>query len=570
MATSNVSSRVNELLEAVKKEFEDICQKTKTVEAQKDDFEYKAMISAQINEMALMKQTVMDLEMQQSKVKDRYEEEITSLKAQLEARRKEIASGVVPQSSKTKHGRNSVSFGKYGNAGPFNSDNSSKPLILNNGSSGGTPKNLRSPAIDSDGTVLAPIQTSNVDLGSQYYSSPHVRPAVGATMAGSAMRTFPSNLPLGHPPPPSDSANSSVTPIAAPLVVNGKVSGNPPYPAEIIPTSNVPNREEKDWTVTSNVPNKEPPISVQLLHTLEHTSVICYVRFSADGKFLATGCNRAAMVFNVETGKLITLLQEESSKREGDLYVRSVAFSPDGKYLATGVEDQQIRIWDIAQKRVYRLLTGHEQEIYSLDFSKDGKTLVSGSGDRTVCLWDVEAGEQKLILHTDDGVTTVMFSPDGQFIAAGSLDKVIRIWTSSGTLVEQLHGHEESVYSVAFSPDGKYLVSGSLDNTIKLWELQCVSNVAPSMYKEGGICKQTFTGHKDFILSVTVSPDGKWIISGSKDRTIQFWSPDSPHSQLTLQGHNNSVISVAVSPNGHCFATGSGDLRARIWSYEDL
>lgn len=118
-----------------------------------------------------------------------YEEEITSLKAQLEARRKEIASGVVSQSSKTKHGRNSVSFGKYGNAGPFNSDNSSKPLILNNGSSGGTPKNLRSPAIDSDGTVLAPIQTSNVDLGSQYYSSPHVRPAVGATMAGSAMRS---------------------------------------------------------------------------------------------------------------------------------------------------------------------------------------------------------------------------------------------------------------------------------------------------------------------------------------------------------------------------------------------
>lgn len=44
MATSNVSSRVNELLEAVKKEFEDICQKTKTVEAQKDDFEYKGIL----------------------------------------------------------------------------------------------------------------------------------------------------------------------------------------------------------------------------------------------------------------------------------------------------------------------------------------------------------------------------------------------------------------------------------------------------------------------------------------------------------------------------------------------
>ncbi|MGB1603455.1 MAG: hypothetical protein ACPIOQ_62560 [Promethearchaeia archaeon] len=67
------------------------------------------------------------------------------------------------------------------------------------------------------------------------------------------------------------------------------------------------------------------------------------------------------------------------------------------------------------------------------------------------------------------------------------------------------------------------------------------------------------------------------FISGSKDRSVQFWDPrrilaggtiaaeESP--ALILQGHQNSVISVSHSPAALLFATGSGDKRARIWRY---
>ncbi|CEG80590.1 Putative Glucose repression regulatory protein TUP1 [Rhizopus microsporus] len=78
----------------------------------------------------------------------------------------------------------------------------------------------------------------------------------------------------------------------------------------------------------------------------------------------------------------------------------------------------------------------------------------------------------------------------------------------------------------------------------------------------------TFVGHKDFVLSIACTYDGKWIISGSKDRSIQFWDPKTGQPQFMLQGHKNSVISVAVATNGRpLFASGSGDNRARIWSY---
>ena len=79
---------------------------------------------------------------------------------------------------------------------------------------------------------------------------------------------------------------------------------------------------------------------------------------------------------------------------------------------------------------------------------------------------------------------------------------------------------------------------------------------------------------QDFVLSVALTSDGAWVLSGSKDRGVQFWDPKTGNTQLMLQGHKNSVISVAPSPmpahNGGVFATGSGDMRARIWRYTNM
>jgi len=156
-------------------------------------------------------------------------------------------------------------------------------------------------------------------------------------------------------------------------------------------------------------------------------------------------------------------------------------------------------------------------------------------------------------------------------VAAGSLDKSVRVWDAvTGSLIERLEGqdgHRDSVYSVAFSPSGRELVSGSLDKTIKMWELHASRGVSNITGTTRGKCIKTFEGHKDFVLSVALTPDGKWVLSGSKDRGVQFWDPATANAQLMLQGHKNSVISVAPSPTGGLFATGSGDLRARIWSY---
>jgi glucose repression regulatory protein TUP1 len=144
-------------------------------------------------------------------------------------------------------------------------------------------------------------------------------------------------------------------------------------------------------------------------------------------------------------------------------------------------------------------------------------------------------------------------SPDGRYVAAGSLDKCVRIWdTQTGSMVERTEGdsgHADSVYSVAFSPRGDVLVSGSLDKTIRMWRFQHrgyppQDGRPPTLMR--GDCIRIFEGHKDFVLSVALSPDGKWVMSGSKDRGVQFWDPETGDAQLMLQGHKNSGESLLM------------------------
>lgn len=324
-----------------------------------------------------------------------------------------------------------------------------------------------------------------------------------------------------------------------------------------------------DWVVVYN-PQVKTNVNTNLLHNLDHQSVVCCVKFSRDGNYLATGSNRAAQIFNVETGQKVRSFPAETKKKvsneKDDSYVRSVCFSPDGQYLVAGAEDRTVKIWDIQTGNLKHSLVGHELDIYSLDFSSDNKFIVSGSGDGKVKLWEMATGKCVYTLGNEDvgpkeGVTSVSLSPDGKIVAAGSLDCAVRLWdTQTGNFICALKGHEDSVYSVAFSPDGKTLASGSLDKTLKLWDVS--SSVKTPK------CVSTLTGHRDYVLSVAFSTDGKWLISGSKDRSVQFWDPRSTILHLMLQGHKNSVISVALNPKQNIFATGSGDCRARIWKFD--
>src|SRR5262249_14047475 len=98
--------------------------------------------------------------------------------------------------------------------------------------------------------------------------------------------------------------------------------------------------------------------------------------------------------------------------------------------------------------------------------------LASGSVDGTVKVWDTRTWQKLEDLPDPTGkVLSLVFHPkNDQVLAWGSSDSTLKVWNGATKEIRTLHGHTSWVESVTFSPDGEWIASGSLDKTIKIWK----------------------------------------------------------------------------------------------------
>ncbi|KAH8823460.1 chromatin associated protein [Flagelloscypha sp. PMI_526] len=541
--------RLEDSFDMIRREFDLLLKENSMLRQQRDDVE--ARMNQQMNELTAMHNAVSQLEASHLHAKHEYEHHISELHEKLQ--RQQASTSSSPTKSPTMRDERPPPVPPP----PSVFQRPLKPLSKDtrNGFAGGA--------------ILPEPDAMNVD---KKPILPPISSAVGyvsrtSSTGGSVSRSPPRNEDTRQPSPPRLVAPTpgwrwkGIDHAAIPAQVKG---GDP----------------SADWITVYEDPDWKERLDVQLSQSFTHASVVCCVRFSPDGRYLATGCKSSAQIFDVSTGYKVCELKEDNNSDE--CYVRSVAFSPDGKYLATGTEDNLVRVWDIAKKRVRNKFPGHTSEIYALQFSRDGRSVVSASGDTTVRIWDMLDSSCRVLQtspeveaqHSSDsdplpdrGITSVSLSPSGGLIATGSLDNTVRIWdTTTCTLIETLHGHTASVYSVAFMKDGNGLVSGSLDKTMRYWDVsQLVGGGVRSPSTEKCRSKVIYNGHLDYVLSVGATSSNHWVVSGSKDRTVMLWDTRSGQALCYLQGHKNSVIQLDVDPTSKLIATGSGDNNARIW-----
>jgi WD40 repeat protein len=224
--------------------------------------------------------------------------------------------------------------------------------------------------------------------------------------------------------------------------------------------------------------------------------------------------------------------------------------------------DKKIILWASTTLEPIRSFDGHTAAVRELAFSPDDKTLASVGEDNTFRLWDVATGKLKVTRteHTSK-VQSVEYYPDGKAIATASSDRTVRLWDASGKPTQVLTGHMSVVEDCAVSPDGKQILSstGNVGQLI-FWDA-----------RTGEMLRDLPTAHGiDFDMEidcVAYSPDGKWAVSGSKDRTIKFWDPKTFNLLHTIGGNAGRIETMCFSPDGKSLATGSGgtDSAIALW-----
>ncbi|QRV88655.1 U4/U6 small nuclear ribonucleoprotein Prp4 [Ceratobasidium sp. AG-Ba] len=356
---------------------------------------------------------------------------------------------------------------------------------------------------------------------------------------------------------------------------------------------------------------------------------ISQVRFSPDGKLLATGSwSGNVKLWNVPACDLATSLRAHGDRIGGVAWhpQATLAQSADSVNLVTGGADCEVSLWSLNSDKAVHTFKGHSDRVCRVAFHPSGQYVASASYDGSWRLWDASTGQNsgKHVVEDQDRqllfqeghskeVYAVQFQDDGALVASGGLDAIGRVWDlRTGRTAMVLDGHGQAIYGMDFSPNGYQIATGSGDNTVRIWDMRSlralytigahtsiVSDVSfyrpvsgdiftafaagPSDVKmEDGLdskaevngdvkqemedVKPTFEASKS---GGTLPVSGLFLVSSGYDGMVKVWSADDWQLVKALSADAGKVMSASIAPHGELIASGSWNRSYQLFSMED-
>ncbi|KAJ1438044.1 WD40/YVTN repeat-like-containing domain superfamily [Sesbania bispinosa] len=269
-----------------------------------------------------------------------------------------------------------------------------------------------------------------------------------------------------------------------------------------------------------------------------HKGVILTMKFSLDGKYLASGGEDGIVrvwkvIENERPNELDTLDNDPSN-----IYFKMNSFScvvPLDVDKEKLVKTEKLRRSSdatcvIIPPKTFRILGkplhefhGHSDDILDLAWSKRG-FLLSSSVDKTVRLWQVGVDRCLRVFSHNNYVTCVNFNPvNDNFFISGSIDGKVRIWEVVRCRVNDYIDIREIVTAVCFYPDGKGTIVGTMAGNCQFYDVQ-----DNHLQLDAQLCLQ-----------------GKKKTSGKRITGFQF-SPSDPSKLLVASADSHVCILSGV------------------------
>uniref|UniRef100_A0A8P4KTV9 WD repeat-containing protein 18 n=1 Tax=Dicentrarchus labrax TaxID=13489 RepID=A0A8P4KTV9_DICLA len=242
--------------------------------------------------------------------------------------------------------------------------------------------------------------------------------------------------------------------------------------------------------------------------------------------------------------------------------VTCLTASPDGLFLAAAVAEA-VYLWEVSTGKLLSVLSRHYQDVTCLKFTDDGSHFVSGGKDNLALVWSLFSVIQLDLSHTPEPrhvlsrhslpITDLHCGMMGAQarVATASLDQTVKVWElSSGELLLSVLFDVE-IMSVTFDPCEYFLFCGGSDGNIFQVSL-CSQNLSrDKSFQSDSDGNQVFKGHRNLVTCLSVSMDGTLLLSGSHDETVRLWDVQSKQSIrcLTHKGPVTNAVIMAAPAN---------------------
>lgn len=284
-------------------------------------------------------------------------------------------------------------------------------------------------------------------------------------------------------------------------------------------------------------------ITTPLIVLPGHSNDVNAVAFSLPslGVLVSGGWDNTINVYKADSTfeKIATLTGHLSA-------VKAVAFNNKIKLFASAGNDNAVIIWDSMNRRVRKLediLKGHNSKINTVTFDKSGKYLISGDDEGKIIVWDISSG--KVLRSINNGTTVnniIMSQQPVNYIVAGAEPTIKICSLKDGKLFKSFVGHKDHVNSIAMTFNGKYLISGSNDKSAKIWDMNTQKEI------------RTLQVDCWKVTAVAFSFDGKYCATGCNNGSIKIWETESGKLITEIAEQPYNVRDISFSPNGRYLA----------------
>ena len=263
-------------------------------------------------------------------------------------------------------------------------------------------------------------------------------------------------------------------------------------------------------------------------------------------KAIAGSLGGDVVLINTNDSSSLTLKRHEMG-------ALSAAWSSDGNFVASGGQDGNVHIYDSAGLNIGSVKD--TEWVNVLAWSPEEPILAIGAGKKLL----IVNAEGKILFSFDEQpstVTGIAWSTDGSRVGVscyGGISWYDVAGPRSGK--SRRFDWKGSLLTLVISPDGKWACAGAQDSSVHLWKLWSGKDLSMS-------------GYQSKIERIAFSNDSRWLaVACLGDLSIWDFSGKGPAGTepASASEHNNHIEDLAWSPACESIVTGGADGRTIIW-----